>query len=85
MKKLLFMICFILCLSPFCVHAAWYDGELAQLEQQGFIDAAHFENPDTPILREEICDVLVSLYKFQNPQATIEQKQNSFTDTQNSP
>lgn len=85
MKKLLFTICFILCFTPLCAHAAWYDGELAGLRQQGFINAAHFENPDSPILREEICDILVSLYKFQNPQATIEQNQNSFTDTQNSP
>ena len=67
---------FILCCCPICSHAAWYDSELSELQEQNFINAEHFQNPDNPILREEICDILVSLYKYQNPDKEIENKAN---------
>lgn len=84
MKKLLLILTFILCCCPICSLAAWYDSELSELQEQNFINAVHFQNPDNPILREEICDILISLYKYQNPDKEIENKANSFTDIQNS-
>ncbi len=75
---------FILCCFPICSHAAWYDTEFAELKEKNFINEVHFQNPDTPILREEICDILISLYKYQNPDSVIEQKANNFTDIQGS-
>ena len=83
MKKLLLILTFILCCCPICSQAAWYDSELSELQEQNFINAVHFQNPDNPILREEICDILISLYKYQNPDKEIENKANSFTDIQN--
>ena len=80
MKKILFVMIFILCCCPICSHAAWYDSELSELQKQNFISEVHFQNPDNPILREEICDILVSLYKNQNPDKEIKNKANSFAD-----
>ena len=84
MKKILSVLVFLLCCCPICSHEAWYDSELSELQEQNFINAVHFQNPDTPILREEICDILVSLYKHQHPDEEIKSKANSFTDIQNS-
>jgi len=84
MKKILSVLVFLLCCCPIYSHAAWYDSELAELQKQNFISEVHFQNPDNPILREEICDILVSLYKHQNPDKEIKNKANSFADIQNS-
>lgn len=85
MKKNIFILCIVCCFSPFCAEAAWYDAELEELQTKQFIASSHFQNPDAPILREEICDILVSLYRYQNPDVETELKQNSFTDTAASP
>lgn len=84
MKKILSIMIFILCCFPICSHAAWYDAEFEELKARNFINEVHFQNPDTPILREEICDILISLYKYQNPDCIIEEKANTFTDVQGS-
>lgn len=84
MKKILSVIIFMLCCCPIYSHAAWYDAEFEELKARNFINEVHFQNPDTPILREEICDILISLYKYQNPDSIIEEKANNFTDIQGS-
>ena len=70
----------MLCCCPIYSHAAWYDAEFEELKARNFINEVHFQNPDTPILREEICDILISLYKYQNPDSIIEEKANNFTE-----
>lgn len=84
MKKIILGIIICLCALSSTVCAQWYSEELAQLDEKQFINSTHFVNPDEPISREEICDILVSLYKYQHPGTIIEQKSNNFTDTENS-
>ncbi len=85
MKKIFVVFSLIICTFAVSTQAQWYEGELDALKEKSFVASEHFQNPDNAVLREEICNILMSLYKYQNPDVVIEEKSNSFFDISDSP